>query len=99
MKGFNLTALRFRYVGATNTDSSKFIVTQTNVNRRTGVNYNYDVSDTAEHILDLLGVDYSQIIDNTSKKSVDYVITSVTAKTGILDFIGKIKELKRKGII
>ena len=96
MKKFKVTVLRFRYIAPTMYSGSRFSVTQTNTGKRCVIPYNHEASDTAEEILDRLGVDYSQIIDNTAKNSVDYVILSVDARKGIPDYIEEIKKgLKR----
>ena len=92
MKDFNMVVLRFKYIN-TNGDS-KFSVVQSNTGKRCFVKYNYHVSDTAEDILDRLGVHYAQIIDNTAKRSVDYIILSVNARIGIQDYIDQIKNFR-----
>ena len=97
MKRINLTVLRFKYLCPTDTEGARFSIVQTNNCKRMIISYNYEVSDTAEHVLDLLGVNYSQVIDNTAKKSIDYVIYPQDPKWPITNYIELIKAYKKTG--
>lgn len=95
-KDKKVTSLKFKWLGATDYEPARMKITQTNTNK--SMIYYYPVSmDCYQSIIGLLeqiGTDYLQIIDNTQNSY--YQFAMLDGLNEIPDYIGKIKEMTKR---
>jgi len=96
----NKTALKVKFLGATNTKGSRISITQTNNNKRCVIECDprFTVIDQTENIIEnIKEVDaFSMLVDNTQNNFYVFVLElSKEFKTSFPDIIKKIKEMEK----